>query len=105
MVEKPSSLGRHCYRKNGTYYFYFSAGNSAKNKVATTIHPSKPFTDALYKPLISENSHDTQPFYAHAFTDDDGQSYLFYGGWNRAIVVKIDEDMFSIVGDFSNHPL
>lgn len=86
--------------KNGTYYFYFSAGDGAGIGVATATHPSGPFKDALGKPLISEYHHGAQPIDAHAFTDDDGQSYLYYGGWKHALVVKLGEDMISTEGDF-----
>lgn len=86
--------------KNGTYYFYFSAGDGAGIGVATSKSPAGPFKDALGKPLIKEYHHGAQPIDAMAFTDDDGQSYLYYGGWKHAVVVKLGDDMISTVGDF-----
>ena len=86
--------------KGGTYYMYFSAGDGAGIGVATSKSPQGPFKDALGKPLIKEYHHGAQPIDAHAFTDDDGQSYLYYGGWRHAIVVKLGDDMMSTVGEF-----
>lgn len=89
-----------CGHKNGTYYFYFSAGDGAGLGVATSTHPAGPFKDALGEPLIKEYHHGAQPIDAHVFTDDDGKSYLYYGGWRHAVVVELGEDMISTVGEF-----
>lgn len=86
--------------KKGTYYMYFSAGDGAGIGVATSKKPEGPFKDALGKPLIKEYHHGAQPIDAHAFTDDDGQGYLYYGGWKHAVVVKLSDDMLSTVGEF-----
>jgi beta-xylosidase len=86
--------------KGGTYYLYFSAGDGAGIGVATSSRPTGPFVDALGKPLISEYHHGAQPIDAHAFTDDDGASYLYYGGWRHAVVVQLGDDMISTVGEF-----
>lgn len=89
-----------CGYKDGTYYFYFSAGDGAGLGVATSKSPTGPFQDALGKPLIKEYHHGAQPIDAHVFTDDDGKSYLYYGGWRHAVVVELGEDMISTVGEF-----
>jgi beta-xylosidase len=86
--------------KNGTYYMYFSAGDGAGIGVATSKYPQGPFKDILGKPLIKEYHHGAQPIDAHAFIDDDGKSYLYYGGWGHAIVVELGNDMISTVGEF-----
>ena len=36
----------------------------------------------------------------HAFVDDDGAAYLYYGGWKHAVVVRLGDDMVSTVGEF-----
>ncbi|HWA82277.1 MAG TPA: glycoside hydrolase family 43 protein [Fimbriimonadaceae bacterium] len=82
----------------GRYYFYFSAGDGAGIGVAVSDHPAGPFVDALGKPLISEYHHGAQPIDAHAFIDDDGRRYLYYGGWGHAVVVELGPDMVSLVG-------
>jgi beta-xylosidase len=86
--------------RNGTYYFYFSAGDGAGIGVATANRPAGPFTDALGKALIAEYHHGAQPIDAHAFIDDDGKAYLYYGGWKHAVVVELTQDMIATTGEF-----
>lgn len=86
--------------KDGTYYFYFSAGDGAGIGVATSKSPTGPFKDAIGKPLIKEYHHGAQPIDAHAYIDDDGKAYLYYGGWKHAVVVELGKDMISTVGEF-----
>lgn len=89
-----------CAERNGRYYFYFSAGDGAGIGVAVSDHPTGPFVDALGKPLIAEYHHGAQPIDAHAFIDDDGKAYLYYGGWGHAVVVELADDMISLRGEF-----
>jgi beta-xylosidase len=86
--------------RGGTYFMYFSAGDGAGIGVATSDRPSGPFRDALGVPLISEYIHGAQPIDAHAFLDDDGQAYLYYGGWKHANVVRLSPDMLRTEGEF-----
>lgn len=86
--------------RNGLYYFYFSAGDGAGIGVATSASPAGPFKDALGEPLIKEYHHGAQPIDAHAFLDDDGRAYLYYGGWRHAVVVELAENMIQTVGPF-----
>ncbi len=86
--------------RDGKYYMYFSAGDGAGIGVAVADHPKGPFLDALGRPLIQEYHHGAQPIDAHAYIDDDGRAYLYYGGWKHAVVVELGEDMTSTIGDF-----
>lgn len=86
--------------RDGRFYMYFSAGDGAGIGVAVADHPAGPFHDALGKPLIAEYHHGAQPIDAHAFVDDDGQAYLYYGGWKHAVVVRLGADMISTEGEF-----
>lgn len=86
--------------RDGTYFMYFSAGDGAGIGVATSSSPSGPFVDALGEPLIKEYINGAQPIDAMAFLDDDGQAYLYYGGWKHANVVKLSRDMLHLEGDF-----
>jgi beta-xylosidase len=86
--------------KDDCYYFYFSAGDGAGIGVAISDSPTGPFKDALGQPLIKEYHHGAQPIDAHAFIDDDGKAYLYYGGWKHAVVVELGDDMISTVGEF-----
>lgn len=89
-----------CAEMNGRYYFYFSAGDGAGIGVAVADSPGGPFRDALGKPLIAEYHHGAQPIDAHAFVDEDGQAYLYYGGWKHAVVVRLADDMIRAEGEF-----
>jgi beta-xylosidase len=85
---------------NGGYYMYFSAGDGAGIGVARAEHPAGLFSDCLGKPLIAEYHHGAQPIDAHAFGDDDGRRFLYYGGWRHAVVVELGADMASTIGEF-----
>lgn len=104
-VDIPWSTNRAAWapsviERDGTYFMYFSAGDGAGIGVATSKRPGGPFKDALGKPLIQEIINGAQPIDAMAFLDDDGQAYLYYGGWKHANVVKLSRDMLSIEGEF-----
>ncbi len=82
--------------KDGRYYIYFSAGDGAGLGVAVSDQPTGPFIDAIGKPLVSEYHHGAQPIDAHAFLDDDGQAYLYWGGHSKALMAKLKSDMISL---------
>jgi len=86
--------------RNGRYYMYFSgglaSGNTAKQLgVAVADAPTGPFRDALGRPLVrSDQFSGGQAIDPAVFTDDDGQSYLYWGqGVARA--VRLNADMVS----------
>ncbi|WP_327661830.1 MULTISPECIES: family 43 glycosylhydrolase [unclassified Streptomyces] len=75
--------------KDGRFYFYYCA--EAKIGVATADSPTGPFTDSG-KVLIAANPDGGgQAIDPAAFTDDDGQTYLYWGN-GSAWVVPLDED-------------
>ncbi|GHE30718.1 family 43 glycosylhydrolase [Streptomyces capitiformicae] len=78
--------------KNGKYYFYFCA--DANIGVAVSDSPTGPFKDVLGKPLLKAGDHTGQMIDPAVFTDDDGQSYLYWGN-GRAYVVPLNDDMVS----------
>ncbi|MEH0467804.1 family 43 glycosylhydrolase [Streptomyces sp. B21-097] len=79
--------------KNGKYYFYFCA--DANIGVAVSDSPTGPFKDALGKPLLKAGQFPGQMIDPAAFTDDDGQSYLYFGN-GHGYVVPLNADMTSI---------
>jgi hypothetical protein len=85
--------------RNSHYYLYFSGGlatgNTAKQLgVAVSDSPTGPFRDALGRPLIRSDQYSGQMIDPMVFTDDDGQSYLYWGqGVARA--VRLNSDMTS----------
>ena len=104
-AEVPWSTNRAAWapsviERDGRYFLYFSAGDGAGIGVAVSDKPGGPFRDALGVPLIADYHFGGQPIDAHAFLDDDGQAYLYYGGWKHAIVVRLNRDMISVAEPF-----
>lgn len=83
----PSVIQHH-----GKYYFFFSANNIQRPQqtggigIATSDNPQGPFVDALGEPLINDIHNGAQPIDQFVFRDDDGQHYLYYGGWGHCNV-------------------
>ena len=87
---------------NGKYYLFFSANNILNDNqpggigVAVSDTPAGPFRDALGKPLINKIHNGAQPIDQMVFRDDDGQFYIFYGGWKHCNVAKLNKDLLSL---------
>ena len=87
---------------NGKYYLFFSANDVHEGEVggigvATASRPEGPYKDALGKPLINEIVNGAQPIDQFVVRDDDGQYYMYYGGWGHCNVAKMSPDLMSIV--------
>ncbi|WP_296943981.1 glycoside hydrolase family 43 protein [uncultured Massilia sp.] len=97
-VWAPSAL-----RRNGRYYLFFGAndikgdGQLGGIGVAVSDRPEGPFRDALGKPLVGAIHNGAQPIDQMVFQDDDGQVYMYYGGWKHANVVRLAPDLLSVV--------
>ncbi|WP_328475573.1 family 43 glycosylhydrolase [Actinoplanes sp. NBC_00393] len=78
--------------RNGRYYFYFCADTNIG--VVTSTSPTGPFTDPLGKPLVAAGFRSGQMIDPAVFTDDDGQSYLYWGN-GSAYAVPLNADMSS----------
>lgn len=93
--------------RDGRYYYYFAANDIQSDDepggigVAMADRPEGPYRDALGKPLIDKFVNGAQPIDPHVFLDDDGSAYLYYGGWGRCNVVRLNDDMVSI-GSFED---
>ena len=88
--------------KDGTYYFYFGANDMHEKGeggigVATADNPAGPFKDALGHPLIDEVINGAQPIDQFVFKDDDGSYYMYYGGWRHCNMVRLGDDLKSII--------
>ena len=76
-------------KQNDKYYLFFGANDIQSNDeyggigVAVSDTPEGPYKDALGKPLINEFHNGAQPIDQFVFRDDDGQIYMFYGGWRH----------------------
>ncbi len=84
---------------NDKYYLFFSANNILNDKqpggigVAVSDKPDGPFRDLLGKPLINKIHNGAQPIDQMVFRDDDGQFYIYYGGWKHCNVAKLSKDL------------
>ncbi|MFE2418053.1 family 43 glycosylhydrolase [Streptomyces hokutonensis] len=78
--------------RDGKYYFYFCAEQQIG--VAVADSPAGPFKDALGQPLVRKGRFAGQMIDPAVFTDDDGQSYLYWGN-GHAYVVPLNADMTS----------
>ncbi|KAI7921221.1 endo-1 [Pyricularia oryzae] len=93
----PSPISR-----NGKYYLYFGANDIQTNDelggigVGVADRPGGPYVDALGRPLIDKFHNGAQPIDQNVFIDDDGQAYIYYGGWSHCNVAKLNEDMISL---------
>ncbi len=95
--------------KDGRYYLFFG-GNDVQRPsrsgydpanninhyggigVAVADAPGGPFTDHLGKPLIDTFYHDAQPIDQFVFRDGDGTDYMYYGGWGKCNVGRLNAD-------------
>ncbi|MDT8400093.1 MAG: glycoside hydrolase family 43 protein [Bacteroidales bacterium] len=88
---------------DGRYYLFFSANDIQSNEetggigVAVADRPEGPYKDELGKPLIGEFHNGAQPIDQHVFRDDDNQYYMYYGGWRHCNVVKLANDLLSLL--------
>jgi len=89
-------------RANNKYYLFFSANDIQSEAelggigVAIADNPAGPFIDALGKPLIKEIKNGAAPIDQFVFVDDDGEIYMYYGGWKHCNVVKLNDDLLSL---------
>ncbi len=89
-----------CVYKNGKFYMYVpmtrkNSGGARVIGVAVSDSPTGPFTDALGKPLITNNG--AQDIDPSVYIDDNGQAYLYWGNGNL-YYVKLNQDMISYSG-------
>ena len=85
--------------KNGRYYFYYSGDEGTKKAIGVAVSdsPTGPFKD-LGHPLVNSRpagQNHGQQIDVDVFTDDDGQSYLYWGNGYMA-GAKLNDDMVSI---------
>lgn len=96
---------------NDRYFLYF-ANNASGIGVLTSESPVGPWNDPIGKPLISRSTPGVEGvtwlFDPAVLVDDDGNAYIYFGGGipegeskmpNTARVMKLGEDMTSVVGE------
>ena len=89
-------------KANNKYYLFFGGNDIQSNEqyggigVAASDKPEGPFKDALGRPLIDKIINGAQPIDQFVFRDDDGQHYMYYGGWKHCNIVKLSADLLSL---------
>lgn len=97
-------------KKDERYFLFFSANDIQSKQrngqaddtlggigIAVADNPGGPFKDYLGKPLINKFYNNAQPIDQHVFKDKDDQYYIFYGGWGRCNVGKLNENFTGLV--------
>lgn len=84
-------------RKDGKYYFFFGANDVHEGEiggigVAISDRPEGPYKDLIGRPLINEIVNGAQPIDQFVFRDDNGEHYMYYGGWGHCNIVRLKED-------------
>jgi beta-xylosidase len=96
-VWAPSAIER-----DGKYYLFFGANDIQSDKetggigLAVSDSPGGPFRDAIGHPLVPAFHNGAQPIDPFVYHDDDGQTYLYYGGWGHCNVVRLSADLKSV---------
>ena len=91
-----------CIERDGRYYFYFCGEHNIG--VAVGDSPAGPFRDALGRPLVEDSKIKTFSIDPHAFIDDDGQAYLYFGN-GTPTAWRLNRDMVSFSGEPVEIPL
>lgn len=91
-------------QRNGRYYWYTSVNGNGPGwmniGVAVADSPLGPFTDAKGGPLISDSTPNSSGLNIDptVFVDDDGQAYLYWGGYWGPRAVRLAANMIDTVG-------
>ncbi|MCM1449154.1 MAG: beta-glucosidase BglX [Clostridiales bacterium] len=101
-------------KKGDKYYLFFSANNVYEGEeggigVAVADRPEGPYKDLIGKPLINDivcerllpsdkpGRTGAQPIDQFVFrNDEDGEYYMFYGGWGHCMLVHLADDFKSL---------
>ncbi|GAA1844274.1 glycoside hydrolase family 43 protein [Asanoa iriomotensis] len=90
--------------RNGRYYWYTSINGNGPGwmniGVAVGDSPLGPFTDAKGGPLISDSTANSSGLNIDptVFVDDDGQAYMYWGGYWAPRAVRLASNMIDTVG-------
>lgn len=83
--------------RNGKFYMYATVADpiNRANKIGVAVSdsPTGPFVDAIGEPLISAGMISMDP---SVFIDDDGQAYIFWGGYGQCVYAKLKDNMIEL---------
>jgi hypothetical protein len=103
----------HCIRgKDGRFYWYVpveakEGGQHPRMAIGVAVAdgPLGPWRDPVGKPLVTwkdvfgDSDRGQEVIDPHAFIDDDGKPYLYWGSWGVARVVGLADSMVETVGE------
>lgn len=86
----------------GKYYLFFAANDVHEGQVggigvAVADQPQGPFKDLLGKPLINDIVNGAQPIDQFIFKDKDGGFLMYYGGWGKCNVVRLNDEFTGLL--------
>ncbi|MDR2424437.1 MAG: glycoside hydrolase family 43 protein [Prevotellaceae bacterium] len=89
-------------RKNNKYYLFFAANDVHEGEVggigvAIADKPQGRYRDLLGKPLINNIVNGAQPIDQFVFLDDDGNYYMYYGGWSHCNIVRLNDKFDGLI--------
>ena len=87
--------------KNSKYYIIFAANDIHSEDEIGGLYlgmsdsPVGPFKNVFEdgRPLLNSIFNNAQPIDAHLFKDDNGDVYMYYGGWQHLMVCKMNDRM------------
>lgn len=90
--------------RNGTFYFFASGSDQIGVLTASSIFG--PYRDVNGRALVDAGTPGAprRTIDPHVFTDDDGTSYLFYGGDNNCRYVQLGANLTSLAGSVRDVP-
>ncbi len=90
--------------RNGTFYFFASGSNQIGVLTSNSIFG--PYADVNGRPLLDAGTPGAarRTIDPHVFTDDDGTSYLFYGGDNTCRYVQLSSSLTALAGAVRDVP-
>ena len=88
-------------KKDGKYYLFFGANDVHQGEiggigVGVASKPEGPYKDLLGKPLINDIINGAQPIDQFVY-EENGQFYMYYGGWGHCNVVKLKHDFSGLL--------
>lgn len=88
-------------KKDGKYYLFFGANDVHQGEVGgigvgVASKPEGPYKDLLGKPLINDIINGAQPIDQFVY-EENGQYYMYYGGWGHCNVVKLKSDFSGLL--------
>ncbi|WBL22297.1 glycoside hydrolase family 43 protein [Zunongwangia sp. HRR-M8] len=102
-----NAFASHVVERDGKFWWYVSLThkNIRVNEgfaigVAVADHPLGPYKDAKGSAIVTDKTPNAIPLNIDpaVFVDDDGQTYLFWGSWGEARVVKLKDNMIEMDG-------